>query len=110
MKKETRKALVKAAKEANKPIKPVKPFGNRALIQIEKKYRFEGKTPVLDEYGNHSFEPSQAAKVIFSNIEGIKKGDIVFPIIRGGVPIYHLDNKKNFSIIVDSDDIYGVEY
>lgn len=87
----------------------LKPNGNRCVLQLTKKYLVENKKPVIDESGNPSFITEQGAKVLASNVEGIKKGATVYPIIRGGVPIYHLENKKYQVIVVDAEDIYGIE-
>lgn len=87
----------------------VKPNGNRAVLQLSKKYIFDGKKPVMDEDGNQRYIIEQPAKVLSSNIEGLKKGMTVYPIIRGGVPIYHMENKKYQVVVIDNEDIYGVE-
>jgi hypothetical protein len=87
-----------------------KPLGNRAIIRVTKHFIFDAeKKPVLADDGNQIYEPEQEAKVIVSNIEGIKKGMTVIPILRGGVPIRLTDTKKTYDVIIDADDIYGIK-
>lgn len=83
-----------------------KPLGNRATVRINKKYLFEGKKPVIDETG-HRFDLEREGTVLVSNIEGLKKGTIVVPIIRGGVPINSEETKKFIVLVIDEADIYA---
>ena len=83
--------------------------GNRAVLQLTKEYLTEKGKSVTGDDGQPRFNTKQAAKVLSSNIEGIKKGMTVYPIIRGGVPIYHLEDKKKQVVIIDAEDIYGIE-
>jgi hypothetical protein len=87
----------------------IKATGNRLVLQLNKKMIFDGKKPVLDDNGEQRYVLEQAAKVLSSNVPEIKKGMTVYPIIRGGVPIYHLENKKFQVVIIDFEDIYGIE-
>jgi len=87
----------------------IKPNGNRCVLQMTKKYIQDKGKPVLDEDGQPRYVIEQAAKVLSSNVEGIKKGMTVYPIIRGGVPIYHLENKKCQVVVIDNEDLYAVE-
>ena len=92
----------------------MKPIGNRVILQMNKKYLFgkneKGKkVPMLDEYGNHSFKSEEYGKVLSSNVPEIKKGSKVYPIIRGGVPLNHLETKKYQVIVIDQEDIYASE-
>ncbi len=89
----------------------IKPHGNRVLVRINKRYLTEEgtKKPLLDENGNQVYDQEQEAKVLQSNVEGIKKGQIVFPVIRGGVPIYKKETKKYVKVIIDNEDVYAVE-
>lgn len=84
-----------------------KPLGNRCILKIEKKYMFDGKKPILDEAGNHAFDIAKEGTVLVSNIEGLKKGTVVVPIIRGGVPITSEENKKHIVLVIDEADIYA---
>lgn len=88
----------------------IKPFGTRVLVRINKRYLDDkdGK-PLLDENGNHVFDQDQEAKILASNVEGLKKGQIIFPVIRGGVPIYKNETKKYLDVIIDEEDIYAYE-
>ena len=87
-----------------------KPFGDRCIIRVTKHFILdEHKKPVLADDGTPIYEPEQEAKVIESNIEGIKKGMTIVPILRGGVPIRLSDSKKTYDVILDSDDIYGIK-
>lgn len=87
----------------------LKPNGNRAVLQLTKKYLSEKGKPILNEDGSPRYVIDQPAKVISSNIPEIKKGMTVYPIIRGGVPIYHLEDKKKQIVVIDAEDIYASE-
>lgn len=84
-----------------------KPLGNRVIVRINKKYLYEGKKPILDERGQHAFTEETEGVVLASNVEGLKKGDIVVPIIRGGVPILSQESKKFEILSFDFDDLYA---
>lgn len=88
----------------------IKPFGNRVLVRINKRYLNDkdGK-PLLDENNNHVFDQYQEAKILVSNISKLKKGQIIYPVIRGGVPIYKNETKKYLDVIIDEEDIYAYE-
>jgi len=89
----------------------IKPHGNRVLVRINKRYLTEpnSKKPLLDENRTQVYDQEQEAKVLKSNVEGIKTGQIIFPVIRGGVPIYKKETKKYIEVIIDSEDIYAIE-
>jgi hypothetical protein len=76
---------------------------------MTKRYISEKGKPVLNEDGTPRYIIDQPAKVLSSNIPEIKKGMTVYPIIRGGVPIYHLEDKKKQVVVIDNEDIYAVE-
>lgn len=86
-----------------------KPFGNRATIRINKQYLFDKKKPVLDEDGHQRFDLDREGTVLVSNISGLKKGSVVVPIIRGGVPISQEETKKYIVLVIDENDIYAVK-
>jgi hypothetical protein len=86
-----------------------KPYENRCIVRVNKHFIFdENKKPVLSDDGSQIYEPEQECKVIASNIDGIKKGMTVIPILRGGVPIRLSDSKKTYDVILDAEDIYGI--
>ena len=86
-----------------------KPFGNRCIIRVNKHFILdEHKKPVLAEDKTPIYEPEQEATVVSSNIDGIKKGMTIVPILRGGVPIRLTDAKKTYDVILDEEDIYGI--
>lgn len=89
--------------------KMYKPFDQRVIVRITKKYHIDKGKPVLDEQGDPVYTDEQEAKVIASGVEGIKKGDTVIPILRGGIPIFSEENKKYRVVIIDREDIYGVK-
>ena len=73
-----------------------KPFGNRVIVRINKHYIFDAeKKPLMAEDGKQLYEPEPECKVLESNIEGLKKGMTIIPILRGGVPIRLTDCKKS---------------
>jgi hypothetical protein len=87
-----------------------KPYGNRCLVRIGKHFIYDDKKkPVIDEGGTHVYEPEQEGKVLASNIPDIKKGMSIIPIIRGGVPIRAMEDKKSVVISLDIEDIYAVK-
>jgi len=89
----------------------IKPHGNRVLVRINKRYLTEGgtKKPMLDENGTQVYDQEQEAKILVSNVKGLMKGQIIYPVIRGGVPIYKKETKKFIEVIIDSEDIYAYE-
>lgn len=87
-----------------------KPLGERVIAKVSKRYIMDAKNkPVLSDDGAPIYEPEQEAVVLSSNIEGLKKGSIIVPILRGGVPINKEDKKDSFTVILDKEDIYGVK-
>lgn len=87
-----------------------KPFDERVIVRVDKRYITDDKgKPVLSPDGVQIYEPQQKATVLASNIEGIKKGMKIIPLLRGGLPINSEDNKKFSVIILDRRDIYGIE-
>jgi hypothetical protein len=87
-----------------------KPYGNRCLVKIGKHFIYdENKKPVLNDERVHVYEPEQEGKVLSSNIPDIKKGMTIIPIIRGGVPIRAMEDKKSVVISLDFEDIYAVK-
>ena len=86
----------------------MKPYLNKCIVQIEKEYKKEKGKPVILEDGSQAYDLSQEGKVISSNIEGIKKGDIVITNYRGGMPVQKLENKKSVTVIFEEDDVYGI--
>lgn len=88
----------------------IKPHGERVIVKIMKRYLKEknGKQ-MLDENGVEVYDQEQDAKVMSSNIDGIKRGMTVYPVIRGGVPIYKQETKKHTIVVIDKEDIYATE-
>lgn len=88
----------------------LRPLGNRVVLQMNKVYLKDAKKkPMLDEYGNHSFKSEEYGTVLSSNVDGIKKGSKIYPIIRGGVPLNHLETKNHQVIVIDFEDCYAQE-
>ena len=85
----------------------LKPIGNRCILRIDKRYLTEKGKPVIGPDGQPVFEQEQEATVIASNIPDLKKGMKVYPIIRGGVPIYKEETKKYSVVVIDFEDIYA---
>ena len=80
------------------------------LVRINKRYLKDKKgKPLLDENNNQVFDQDQEAKILFSNIPELKKGQIIYPVIRGGVPIYKNETSKYLDVIIDEEDIYAYE-
>lgn len=80
------------------------------LVKINKRYlKDKDGKQLLDEDGNEIFDQEQEAKVMVSNIDGIKRGQTIFPVIRGGVPIYKKETKKFNLVVIDEEDIYALE-
>jgi hypothetical protein len=88
----------------------IKPFGTRVLVRINKRYlKDKNNKPLLNEDNMPIFDQDQEAKVLLSNVEGIKKGMTIYPVIRGGVPIYKNETSKYLDVIIDIEDIYAYE-
>lgn len=85
-----------------------KPFGAKCIVVFEKKYLKEKGKPVLNEDGSKRYVLDQFATVRSSNIDGIKKGDVIIPAMRGGMPIYSEETKDKAVSIFEEDDIYGI--
>lgn len=85
----------------------LKPFGNRCLLKIDKTYLKEKGKPVLDELGKPQYVQEQEATVVSSNVPELKKGMKVYPVIRGGVPIYKEETPKYLLVVIDAEDIYA---
>jgi len=88
----------------------MKPFLERCIVKVDKIYppKEDGKV-LVDDSGNAVYEPEQIAKVMSSNIEGIKKGDKVVPLLRGGVPITSEETKKYLVVVLDAEEIYAIK-
>lgn len=88
----------------------LKPFGRRVLVKQNKILIKDAKgKPMLNDGGQPAFRFEQKAKVLKSNIPEIKAGQYVFPLLRGEVPIDHLDNKNYQIATIDEEDIYAVD-
>lgn len=74
----------------------MKPVGNRVFLKVNIR---------VDKNGNEVID--QEAKVVESNMEGIKKGDTVFFNQYGAVSVNSMKTKKNIFLIVDAEDVYG---
>lgn len=86
-----------------------KPFDDRVIVKVDKRYITDDKgKPALADDGTPMYEPQQICTVVSSNIEGIKKGMKVIPLLRGGLPINSSNTKKDYQVILDRRDIYGV--
>ncbi len=44
-----------------------------------------------------------------STLPELKKGSVVVPIIRGGVPIFSEETKKHIFVAIDAEDIYAIQ-
>ena len=87
-----------------------KPFDERVIVRVDKRYITDekGKTLLADD-GTPIHEPQQICTVLSSNIEGIKKGMKIIPLLRGGLPINNSNTKKDYQVIIDRRDIYGID-
>lgn len=89
-------------------MKPIFLKEGRCYVKIDKTPIMDGKKQALDEVGNPVYKDEQKCTVISCTLKELKKGDKIFPIFRGGVPIYELETKKNKFIILDVEDVYAV--
>jgi len=88
----------------------MKPFLERCIVKVDKKYiKDENGKPELNDIGEPSYENIQEATVTKSNIEGLKKGDKIIPLLRGGVPIVKEETKKYTMVILDKEEVYANE-
>lgn len=76
----------------------MKPVGNRVLLKVNIHTNKEG----VEEY-------EQEAKVVESNMEGVKKGATVFFNQFGAVSVNSMKTKKHIFLIVDAEDVYGIK-
>jgi hypothetical protein len=86
-----------------------KPFDERCIVRIGKRYILDAKGKQTLNDGEPIYEQEQEGVVISSNIKGITKGMKIIPLGRGGVPIIKEENKKGYIVIFDRDDIYAYE-
>lgn len=90
--------------------KPLYLKEGRVLLRVDKKfYLDEKKKPVLDEKGEPAYDLEKTGTVLSSTTPELKKGAVVVPIIRGGVPIHSEETKKSLTIAIDVEDLYAVE-
>lgn len=75
----------------------IKPVGQRVVLKCDLFTNEKGEEDVKQE-----------ANVVESNCDGIKKGDIVFFNQYGAVSVNSTKTKKNITLIVDAEDIYGI--
>lgn len=87
----------------------MKPFLERCIVRINKIYLKEKGKQIIDDRGKPVYEAEQEATVVSSNIEGIKKGYKIIPLLRGGVPITQLETSKYLMVVLDKDEIYAVK-
>ena len=88
----------------------MKPFLERCIVKVDKKYiKDENGKPELNDIGEPTYEAVQEATVTKSNIEGVKKGMKVVPLLRGGVPIIKEETKKYTIVVLDKEEIYAIE-
>ena len=82
-------------------LKEIAPFGRRVLV----------KAPIIiiDNGDLQQEQPSNEATVVASSIDEIKAKDTVFYVPYGAVEITKLKTKKAFYLIVDEEEIYGIE-
>ena len=76
----------------------MKPGGNRLFLKVNIR---------TDKDGNEEID--QEAKVVESNMEGVKKGDTVFFNQYGAVSVNSMKTKKHIFLIVDAEDVYGLQ-
>lgn len=86
-----------------------KPFDEKCILVFEKHYVKDKGKPVLNEDGSQRYTVDQFGKVQSSNIEGIKKGDLVIAAPRGGMPIYSEETKKQVVTIFEREDVYAIK-
>lgn len=55
------------------------------------------------------YDLEKTATVVSSTHTELKKGSVVVPIIRGGVPIVSEETKKHIFISLDVEDIYAIK-
>ena len=75
----------------------IKPVGDRAILKVKLYIDKDGVEQV-----------NQDAKVLESNVEGIKKGDTVFFNQYGAISVNDQRTKGSAILIVDAEDIYGL--
>lgn len=79
--------------------KPLYLTNGRAILRVNKIFR--------KDVENYDLE--KAGTVLSSTIPELKKGTVVVPIIRGGVPIAAEETKKVIVFSIDVEDLYAYE-
>lgn len=79
--------------------KPLYLTNGRAILRVNKIVRKDVENYDLEKTGT----------VLSSTIPELKKGTVVVPIIRGGVPIASEETKKVIVFSIDVEDLYAYE-
>lgn len=89
--------------------KPLFLKDGRAILRVNKKFYLDKGKPVLDDNGNPQYDLEKTGVVQSTTGNELKKGAVVLPIIRGGVPIPSEETKKYLTVAIDLEDIYALE-
>lgn len=79
--------------------KPLYLTEGRALLRVMKLIKKE----------EENYDLEKTATVLSSTHPELKKGTVVVPIIRGGVPIQSEETKKHIVVSIDVEDLYAQE-
>lgn len=79
--------------------KPLYLTNGRAILRVNKIVRKDVENYDLEKTGT----------VLSSTLPELKKGTVVVPIIRGGVPIASEETKKVIVFSIDVEDLYAYE-
>lgn len=79
--------------------KPLYLTEGRAILRVNKIIQKEAE----------GYDLEKTAEVQSSTHPELKKGSVVVPIIRGGVPIFSEETKKYIVIAIDVEDLYAIE-
>lgn len=79
--------------------KPLYLEKGRALLKVNK--------IISKEMENYDLE--KVGVVLSATTPDLKKGSVVVPIMRGGVPIQGEETKKYIVIAIDYEDIYSIQ-
>lgn len=79
--------------------KPLYLKDGRALLRVNK----------IINKDIEGYDLEKTAVVMSSTLPELKKGTVVVPIIRGGVPIQSEETKKHIVISIDVEDLYAEE-
>lgn len=79
--------------------KPLYLTHGRAILRVNK----------IVKKGEENYDLEKTGTVLSSTLPELKRGTVVVPIIRGGVPIASEETKKVIVFSIDVEDLYAAK-